>query len=273
VLYRLPEVLRASEVLVVEGERDCDTARSLGFIATTNPGGAGKWRAQYSHTLRDKRIVVIADADEPGKPHARHVARSLVETGARVKLVEALPAAKDLTEWVERGGTGQKLLELVSPLRELSRADVAAWSTERKPTDLADQRRKRTRNPFPDELWFPVPVKLIDDGWARELRNAEFRRYITFLRLSNLRYGALRIKVGLEKLEGIDGVSPRSAWGVHRRLEERGFIRVEKTRPSTYLLLEPLCWCKLESRDATPDHESVQHSIALRIQLSRPELR
>jgi len=261
VLYRLPDVIAASEVLVVEGEKDCETARNLGFTSTTNPGGAGKWRAQYSHTLRDKRVVVVADADEAGQRHARHVARSLVEAGSTVKLVGALPGAKDLTDWVERGGTGQKLLELVSPLPELSRADIAAWSTEREsqPTDLADQRRKRTRCPFPDEWWFRVPLKLIDDGWARELGYAEYKRYITFHRLSNFQYGALRIKVGLEELEKRDGVSPRRAWYVHRRLEERGFIRVEKTRPFTYVLIEPVCWHKLESRDATPDHESVRH--------------
>jgi len=257
VLYRLPEVIAASEVLLVEGEKDCETARRLQFIATTNPGGAGKWQPCYSAMLRGKQVVVIADADEPGKRHARHVARTLVEAGETVKLVETLPGAKDLSEWVERGGTKEMLVELVSNLPELTRADVTAWSTEREsqPTDLADQRRKTTRNPFPDELWFRVPVKLIDDGWARELGNAEFRRYITFLRLSNFRYGALRIKVGLEGLERSDGVSPRSAWGVHRRLAERGFIRVDKTRPFTYVLMEPICWRKLESRDATPDHE------------------
>jgi 5S rRNA maturation endonuclease (ribonuclease M5) len=241
VLYRLPEVLDASQVLVVEGEKDCDTARSLAFIATTNPGGAGKWRAQYSHTLRDKQVVVIAHADELGKRHARYVARSLVETGATVKLVEALPGAKDMTEWVERGGAREKLLELVSALPELSRADIAAWRTETKgqPADLADRRRRRTRYPFPDELWFRVPLKLVDDGWARQLENAEFKRYITFLRLSNFRYGALRIRVDLKELEKRDGVSPRRAWYIHRRLEERGFIRVEKTRPFTYVLVEP----------------------------------
>src|SRR5215472_2177882 len=27
---------------------DCETARALGLVATCNPGGAGKWREQYS---------------------------------------------------------------------------------------------------------------------------------------------------------------------------------------------------------------------------------
>ncbi len=37
VLYRLPEVLKAEEVLIVEGEKDADTVAALGFTATTSP--------------------------------------------------------------------------------------------------------------------------------------------------------------------------------------------------------------------------------------------
>jgi hypothetical protein len=42
VLYRLPEVLQAPIVCVTEGERDVHTLETLGFVATCNPGGAGK---------------------------------------------------------------------------------------------------------------------------------------------------------------------------------------------------------------------------------------
>ena len=43
VLYRLPEVLAAGEVWVVEGEKDADSLAALGIVATCNAGGAGKW--------------------------------------------------------------------------------------------------------------------------------------------------------------------------------------------------------------------------------------
>jgi hypothetical protein len=49
--YRLPELLAApadTPVLICEGEKDCDTAARHGFVATTNPGGAGKWRPELS---------------------------------------------------------------------------------------------------------------------------------------------------------------------------------------------------------------------------------
>jgi len=77
VLYNLPEVIRASDVLILEGEKDCETGRRLGFVATCNRSGAGKWRAEYSEHLRHRRVVIIPDRDEAGRKHARDVARSL----------------------------------------------------------------------------------------------------------------------------------------------------------------------------------------------------
>jgi 5S rRNA maturation endonuclease (ribonuclease M5) len=77
VLYRLPDVLKASSVLVCEGEKDCETAREIGLLATCNVGGAGKWRDEYSESLRGKRVFLVADADEPGRRHAQQVAKSL----------------------------------------------------------------------------------------------------------------------------------------------------------------------------------------------------
>ena len=57
VLYRLPAVINAAIVLVVEGEKDADTATDLGFVATCNAGGAGKWRAEYAEHLRNRLLA------------------------------------------------------------------------------------------------------------------------------------------------------------------------------------------------------------------------
>ena len=112
VLYRLPEVIAAESVLDVEGEKDVEAARKLGFTATCNSGGAGKWRDEYSETLRGKHVPIIADRDEPGRKHAQQVATSLQGKAATVKVLE-LPSAKDLSEWVEHSGTREALLELI----------------------------------------------------------------------------------------------------------------------------------------------------------------
>jgi putative DNA primase/helicase len=112
VLYQLPEVLAAKSVLVCEGERDCDTARGLGLVATSNPGGAGKWHEEYGESLRGKRVAVIADADEPGRRHAQQVAVSLHLRAESVRVLE-MAGAKDLSEWAGRGGTVEALLETI----------------------------------------------------------------------------------------------------------------------------------------------------------------
>jgi len=129
VLYRLPEVLKAKSVLVVEGEKDVESARKLGAVATCNAGGASKWRPEYSEFLRGRRVCVICDADAPGLAHGHDVARSLVGVTASVKLIETLPGdgVKDLTDYFHSGGTRESLLNLIREAPELTAADVAKW--------------------------------------------------------------------------------------------------------------------------------------------------
>jgi hypothetical protein len=115
VLYCLPGVASASEVIVCEGEKDVETAWGMDFAATCNPMGAGtgKWKKEYSEALRGKNVTIIADADKAGRDHAQAVATSLHLVAASVKVLE-MPSAKDLTEWVERGGTRTALTEIIS---------------------------------------------------------------------------------------------------------------------------------------------------------------
>src|SRR5262249_48635601 len=47
VVYRLPDILEAEEVFIVEGEKDVETLRAFNYPATCNPMGAGKWRPEY----------------------------------------------------------------------------------------------------------------------------------------------------------------------------------------------------------------------------------
>jgi hypothetical protein len=110
-IYNLPNVLIATDVLITEGEKDADTGNSLKFTTTTS-GGAGSWKPQFSEYLRGKKVVVIADADEPGRKHARQIVTSLYGKVESLKLLE-IPGAKDLSEWRERGGTRDALLALI----------------------------------------------------------------------------------------------------------------------------------------------------------------
>jgi uncharacterized protein (DUF927 family)/5S rRNA maturation endonuclease (ribonuclease M5) len=117
VLYRLPAVLAAPVVFVVEGEKDADALTELGVVVTTSPLGALKWKSKYSEFLRGKEVIMIPDADDKGRNHAANVTQSLAGIAASVKLVE-LPSAKDSAEWIAKGGTLEALVELTEHARE-----------------------------------------------------------------------------------------------------------------------------------------------------------
>jgi putative DNA primase/helicase len=121
VLYRLSDVLVASEILVVEGEKDVETARSLRLCATTGGSAEDRWPEEYTAALARKDVAIIADSDAPGRKKARIIVRDLSGKAASVRLLE-MPGAKDLTEWVEQGGTREQLLALVK--------DTPEWKPE-----------------------------------------------------------------------------------------------------------------------------------------------
>lgn len=98
------------------------------------------------------------------------------------------------------------------------------------------------RNPFPDEPFYCVPIKLHDCGLARELTPAQFKRYSTLLRLANY-HKRIEFRATLRELASLDGICPRRAHEIHPRLQEHGMILVErKTNPYTYLVLLPSEW-------------------------------
>ena len=106
-LYNLPEVTKAQQIFIVEGEKDVETARKLGLTATTNPLGAGKWLPKYSELLASKDLVLIPDNDKAGEKHRYVVLKSLCkpsEHSTSIKVVK-LPRGKDLTR-VGRGWRG-----------------------------------------------------------------------------------------------------------------------------------------------------------------------
>ncbi|MCL2777974.1 MAG: hypothetical protein FWD73_08215, partial [Polyangiaceae bacterium] len=118
VLYKLPELLNDDgdrPVYIVEGEKDVDTLVGAGHTATCNPGGAGKWHyvsEQACKVLEGRDIVIIADADAPGRKHAEDVRRSLEGVAASVRVVEAPAPHKDVTALLEAGGSLEQLVPL-----------------------------------------------------------------------------------------------------------------------------------------------------------------
>lgn len=118
VLYRLPELQDQEVVYVAEGEKDADRMRSIGLVATCCPGGAGKWRDDYTKQLVDagiKYAVVLPDNDEAGRNHAEQVARSTHKEGIQTKLVQLpnLSEKGDVFDWINAGHSRDELVAIV----------------------------------------------------------------------------------------------------------------------------------------------------------------
>ena len=115
VIYRLPEVLEADMVFIVEGEKDVDAIRQFNYTATCNPQGASKWKDEYSKAFLDKTAIIIPDNDEPGRKHALQVANSLYGIAKEVLILE-LPDLKpkgDVSDFFEAGGTIDDIIGLL----------------------------------------------------------------------------------------------------------------------------------------------------------------
>jgi hypothetical protein len=101
-------------VMIVEGEKDVEALRTLGFPATTNPQGVGKWQVEYNEYFRDALVAIIPDNDDAGRNHAEAVATSLHGTASRIKMIELpeLPHKGDVSDWIAAGGTAEALTNI-----------------------------------------------------------------------------------------------------------------------------------------------------------------
>ncbi|HVA16208.1 MAG TPA: DUF3631 domain-containing protein [Candidatus Dormibacteraeota bacterium] len=109
-LYRLPEIQDEPFVILTEGEKDADAGGKIG-LATTTSGSVNSFRDDHAEALRDKDVVIVADADDPGREHAQRVAAMLHGKAASLKLCE-IPGSKDLAEAIEKGVPKSVLLAL-----------------------------------------------------------------------------------------------------------------------------------------------------------------
>jgi putative DNA primase/helicase len=119
--YRLPQLLQgvkgSKTTLLLEGEKDVDSAKAMGLLATTFVGGAGKWRAEYSEYFRGADVVLIPDNDNPGLKGMTEIGTELHGTASRIRMLE-LPGlgprkekhGKDFSDWAELDGNTAEVL-------------------------------------------------------------------------------------------------------------------------------------------------------------------
>jgi predicted P-loop ATPase len=108
---RLAAAKKSSSALVwlVEGEKDVHSLEGLGLVATTAPGGAGKWHDHYSESLDGLEVALIPDNDDVGRKGAVRVANKLTGRAGDVRVLDLLaiepgawPRGSDVTDWIDR---------------------------------------------------------------------------------------------------------------------------------------------------------------------------
>jgi putative DNA primase/helicase len=124
-------------VYIAEGEKDVDSLVALSLDATTNAGGAGKWRPEYSEVLRGANVVIIPDNDAPGREHAGKVKSALDGIAASVRIVSLPGPGKDVTDWIISGGTREELEQLLlGPIGPVAELEPETALEPFRPTDL-----------------------------------------------------------------------------------------------------------------------------------------
>jgi hypothetical protein len=171
ILYRLPELreqmaqTERAFVFIPEGEKDCDTLAQWGLLSTTNSGGTNNWRQDHADQLRGADVVILEDNDEAGRKRGYTVAMSLRFVAARVRLLRwpdhwpACPDKGDVTDWVEAGGTADRLFEIVDKLPEWTPESGSAVQLEAVSGPMPARLIKSSREFVAD---FKPPDYLID---------------------------------------------------------------------------------------------------------------
>lgn len=88
--YRLPALVAADRSVLVfigEGEKDADTLARHGYVATTNPFGAKKWKPHYNQYFAGRHVIVVPDNDEPGRQHAELVKHQVAPVAKSLRVL------------------------------------------------------------------------------------------------------------------------------------------------------------------------------------------
>ena len=183
--YKLPEVVsaiqRRERILLVEGEKDTETAFQLGFTATTNAHGAQGWKEEHADYLKGACVVIIPDKDPAGYNGAFIRAKSLFGKAKKVYWLELPGEVKDLTEWVESGGTKEQLLDQISTLKPIDENFIQKLEQQKETENRkaesklfgGDDTTEITEDPFPEAISYDAFKPETDEDPQELLRGSD----------------------------------------------------------------------------------------------------
>nr|WP_295680313.1 phage/plasmid primase, P4 family [uncultured Lachnoclostridium sp.]DAE03934.1 MAG TPA: dsDNA helicase [Myoviridae sp. ct2cn10] len=116
-LYNLPALLKAVKegypVYIVEGEKDVETLKKLGYTATT-AGGVQDWKKEYSIYFTGAKVTILPDNDPPGLELKDQILRDLKHYAHSIRWAITSEAEKgDVTDYLEQH-TKEELKELLA---------------------------------------------------------------------------------------------------------------------------------------------------------------
>jgi hypothetical protein len=162
-LYGLPELADARRVVVCEGEKAADAARSLGFTATTSAGGSQAAEKTAWGPLVGKEVWILPDNDPAGRKYAESVAAILAKLTpapvVRVVELPGLPDGGDIVDWIDLQGEAAERAGMQGEIEALAQA-VQPWRIE-DADDLAFR-------PFPVDA-LPEPIRGFVTAGARAI--------------------------------------------------------------------------------------------------------
>jgi hypothetical protein len=158
--YRLPELIQRADraVLIPGGEKDVDNLRALGFTATCNHGGEGKWYPELTPYFKDRRVFLLLDNDRQGEKHQEVVGAALNGVAAEIRVVRfpELPEDGDVSDLIERRRKdGLDTLAIRNELAERFRDEATAWEPAPEPA-------QPTPAPNVTDEWKP-PASVTED--------------------------------------------------------------------------------------------------------------
>ncbi|MGZ0168181.1 MAG: DUF3987 domain-containing protein, partial [Planctomycetales bacterium] len=165
-VYRLPSVVDAERVFVVEGEKCADALVSLDVVATTSSGGSNAAGRTDWSPLSGKEVCILPDNDGPGHDYAEQVAEILqtLTLPSQVRIVgmtdlwPEVPEKGDVADWLAHFQS-----KTTTELRE--QLDNVCLATE--PRVIERTRTPTERfEPFPLEVLPDQMRKLVADGAA-----------------------------------------------------------------------------------------------------------
>lgn len=148
VLYNLPEVSEAIKehrpIAIVEGEKDVETLRKLGYVATTNDTGAGenKWKKNHSSFLKNADVLLFYDYDQAGIGHRDNIIDQLNGFVASLRVIN-LPGyevvsknGKDITDWMKEGRTSADLKRIIEEAQTIPDHSILNEKNANKPLNV-----------------------------------------------------------------------------------------------------------------------------------------